>query len=1028
MRSLTLLLLLLTVLPFDAMSAPASRGCLAPRRIVSQPPQELRITQRALESVGVTHARRDSLIQATSDSSFVAIMVEFAEDSDPLTTGNGQFSQEPDWPDSVAHDSAYFRRQLDHLEAYWQTVSRGRFPLKVDLDPRIHRLSDPMARYGADDASTQRAVELLRDAVALADAGVDFSRYLGVIIIHAGAGQEADAAFDTPSDIWSAYLSAEDVAGLEELPDGIPTNDGVFLHDGVIVPETENQDSGPGQYEMIFAGFGVLAHETGHFLGLPDLYDTGPAPSDSWGIGAWGIMGLGAWNANGFSPPHPCAWAKLDLNWVEGVQAEANSMVELLPMESERPGGAPGEVLRIDISPTESFVVSFRQGDENGNGCFDFVDPEQDGLIDFFSPLSGDSYLGAEFDYFLPTGSGQPCGGSSAGVLVWHVDWKVIAEKRDLDLNRVNDDRDRKGVDLEEASGVQGMDQFPGSWGGADDFWLTGDVFGPDDFPSSGTNDGGRTGLELHVDSVEPSRATIHYSLELVQLGFPVQLAEPAGADLLLVDFDRDGAEDVTTQMRSGSVSILRGKGHLPMVIPLSGGAAGVAADDLDGDGHADLVIQEADGRVHAYRVASPTGWLEPAQSIGGAWGAQVGDGFVAGPVIADVYSDSGAEVLVVPTGLAEGLRLLGNDGEAIADARWGGPAAREPAIALDGTIGVIGRDGGFRAFRMVSDSLDPVFSFQLSGAAGAAPVVLPVEGGEAFALVERGGVAHLVAPGLPPSPNWPIRVAGEIAAPLALAELSARGRVDILAVSSWPSILHRWDEDGDGVRDWEPEPLSGASDTSCSLAPLVADLAGAGNLAVTVIGADGAVQGFTPATGGRPPAFPLQAPGPVDVSGAVGDLDGDGDLELVVADRGGQLMAWDFDGKVTAWAQAGGGPERRGRYTGDGTRPDPSLPEGLLDPALTFAYPNPAVEWTRIHYRLGEDAVSVAVAVMDVRGNILLEELITSASSVSAGDHHWSWDLAGVARGVYFVTVRVRGAGKTGTTLVKVAVQGQRS
>ncbi|MBI4530870.1 MAG: immune inhibitor A, partial [Candidatus Latescibacteria bacterium] len=69
---------------------------------------------------------------------------------------------------------------------------------------------------------------------------------------------------------------------------------------------------------------GSMAHEYGHALGLPDLYNTSfmadpdqRPENDSAGIGAWGLMGYGAQGWNGDDGPNPfSAWEREQLGWI----------------------------------------------------------------------------------------------------------------------------------------------------------------------------------------------------------------------------------------------------------------------------------------------------------------------------------------------------------------------------------------------------------------------------------------------------------------------------------------------------------------------------------------------------------------------------------------------------------------------------------------------------------------------------------------------------------------------------------------
>lgn len=71
---------------------------------------------------------------------------------------------------------------------------------------------------------------------------------------------------------------------------------------------------------------GVICHETGHFFGLPDLYDG----SGGNGVGTTCLMG-NSWGYSGdqFYPPMMSAWAKIRLGWADPEVVTESGTYEL---------------------------------------------------------------------------------------------------------------------------------------------------------------------------------------------------------------------------------------------------------------------------------------------------------------------------------------------------------------------------------------------------------------------------------------------------------------------------------------------------------------------------------------------------------------------------------------------------------------------------------------------------------------------------------------------------------------------------
>ncbi|WP_432501518.1 immune inhibitor A domain-containing protein [Kineococcus arenarius] len=149
-------------------------------------------------------------------------------------------------------------------------------------------------------------------------------------------------------------------------------------------------------------GVGVFAHEYGHDLGLPDLYDTSGGEN---GTGFWTLMSSGSWlghggDAIGTTPNHMGAWEKLQLGWLdhEVARAGTRSTHNLGPAEHatkraqalvvELPDDAAGNS-RFYIAENRQYLgydSTLQKGPYNFGWSFSAPDrvehfPYQDGLL-----------------------------------------------------------------------------------------------------------------------------------------------------------------------------------------------------------------------------------------------------------------------------------------------------------------------------------------------------------------------------------------------------------------------------------------------------------------------------------------------------------------------------------------------------------------------------------------------------------------------------------------------------------------------
>jgi len=314
------------------------------------------------------------IVPSTGTASIPVILINFndttttftAEDFNTLLFGTGNYS----------------------MKDYYEEVSYGAFSVSAGPGGTVgwYQASNTHANYGTnvggDDAWPG---DLVYEAVAAADAaGFNFAAYDQnndcyvdvVAIVHQGSGEEASG---NATDIWSHRWTLNGAKYWGRSHNGEYTTNAtctadpsqkVKVNDYIIQPET---------YLGGMQTMGVFAHEYGHALGLPDLYDT---DGSSEGIGNWSLMAGGSWNevsVSGDRPAHPDAWCKYKLGWVTPVQVTGTLTNE-----------------PITQSATAADVYKLLNGSPSTGGEYFLVENRQK----------------AGFDIGLP----------GAGLLIWHID------------------------------------------------------------------------------------------------------------------------------------------------------------------------------------------------------------------------------------------------------------------------------------------------------------------------------------------------------------------------------------------------------------------------------------------------------------------------------------------------------------------------------------------------------------------------------------------------------------------------------
>ena len=277
-----------------------------------------------------------------------------------------------------------------------------------------------------------------------------------VIVMHAGNGNETTQGAN--GDIWSIFYSQDpDIIGGQSASDHQALAVAAGFSEGDVVPETETS--------RISSPLGVMCHEFGHSLGLPDLYNT--ALRGNSVVGKWELMDAGPYDgptgSGGTNPSHMSIWDKVTLGWVSPTIGTSRVNVSLSYVENN------ASALKIPVLnglPKEYFLVEYRS-----------------------------TSSGATYDHNIP----------GTGLLIWHID-DDITSTRGINAtsgqNSVNTGSPHYGVSIVTADGAS-VGQTGGDAGNP---WSNGRTFSP---PFSNNFAGQASGISLvNIAGVGTATAT----------------------------------------------------------------------------------------------------------------------------------------------------------------------------------------------------------------------------------------------------------------------------------------------------------------------------------------------------------------------------------------------------------------------------------------------------------------------------------------------------------------------------------------
>ena len=950
------------------------------------------------------------------------IRVEFQTDANELTTGDGRFMFDtshvtPYTIDPPPHDRRYFLDQIIALNSYFKAASKQKISISGQVFPLENNssyvLPNPMGYYNPNTTEEENNAQLGRlflDAMMIADQDehITFSDFDVVVIVHAGVGNDVDLGFDeTPQDIPSLFISFKFLK--ETLGDefeGITVDSGNYrIREALLIPETESQA------DLELGLTGIFAANIGSFLGMYDLFS--PSTKKS-GIGRFGLMDSGLFNMFGLVPALPSAFSRELLGWdIPYMPPHPQDQLFVSKFglsENEYP-----TIIKIPLNADEYFLIEYR-GDRNVNmdSLLSVLGEERDTppthlevLKTFFadkitvSDSTGVLLAVDNYDWDLP----------GSGILIWHIDQSVIREKSGM--NAINDDRNNRAVDLEEADGSQdigyeysliepGFNTELGAWF---DFWFSENPtpvykneFSTSSYPNSRSN---RNYADSHIRLSGFSNNSgdfmrFDYSRDYFEPGFPLRLSQDQNIRYMNPIIGRAGSEDKLTTFIIDSKSRIyaitgNGKGFLYDekldIVHFSGDSLSeIALADTDSDNRYDrLIVSNHSGRIDLYQFAD----LDGDSLLDSVSTYYDNEQYTTPPVVYAPYFFIGTESGKI-------LRFSLSDG------------------ALDSTFIFTDQIISFTVF-----SPSVIKTVEKPGAENSfPPAIIDLNSDGNYEIIRIPTRDEIVIEYS--DQKLSLQLEEPIVSSLAYADLDNDGFYEIIFNSK--NKLEAFNFNGSKVSNFPIEPVLQQNESLVGT-PLIFDADHDGENDLIIMTSHGQV--FAYSSGGRIiEGFPTSFGGNVSLTPVAEDIDNDNFIELVSLNNDGELLALKLnarkDDSFTFWWNQKNIDATNNTFIRKQLSVPPPETTLLMPTESVYNYPNPNTQnYTTIRYFLNKDA-DVDIKIFDLSG-----DLVASLHGPGQGNvyNEQRWELSDVSSGIYLCRVEAVAANQKKVKIIKIMV-----